>query len=155
MLELGAGSGLIAIYASKKGAAVTASDINPVAIEYLRKNAHHNNTKIEIIRSDLFANIPPQKFDIIAINPPYYKKQPLSLLDHAWYCGEHGEYFSGLFEQLPAYIHESSIVCMVLCDGCDISMIKEAATKNGFNFKLAQTKQYLLEKNFIYRIEKK
>ena len=38
-LELGAGSGLIAIYAAKKNAMVTATDINPVAVEYLKKNS--------------------------------------------------------------------------------------------------------------------
>lgn len=154
-LELGAGSGLIAIHAAKKNAVVTASDINPVAIEYLRKNSSRNKVKIEMIQSDLFKNILPTKFDTIAINPPYYKKQPQSLLDHAWYCGENGEYFTKLFEQLTEYVHESSAVIMVLCDGCDIAMIEKAAATNGFNFQLMQTKQYLLEKNFIYKIGRK
>src|SRR5689334_11980445 len=36
-LELGAGSGLIAIAAGKKGADVTATDINPIAVDYLKK----------------------------------------------------------------------------------------------------------------------
>ena len=38
-LEPGCGSGLISIYAAKKGAIVTATDINPVAIEFLKKNS--------------------------------------------------------------------------------------------------------------------
>src|SRR4029078_3746499 len=33
VLELGAGSGLLSIYAARKGAMVTATDINPVAVE--------------------------------------------------------------------------------------------------------------------------
>ena len=37
-LELGAGSGLISIFAAKQGATVTATDINPVAIEFLERN---------------------------------------------------------------------------------------------------------------------
>ncbi len=90
LLELGAGSGLISVYAAKKEAIVTASDINPVAIEFLKKNSSANKEHIEIIESDLFADIPQQTFDIIAINPPYYKKQPHTLLDHAWFCGENG-----------------------------------------------------------------
>ena len=155
MLELGAGSGLIAIHAAKKHADVTASDINPVAIDYLHKNSLRNNVRFEIIQSNLFTSIDKRNFDIIAINPPYYKKQPHSLLDHAWYCGEKGEYFSVLFEQLPLYIHANSEVIMVLCQGCDIGMIKEEARSFGFTLKLMQAKQYLLEKNFIYRIEKK
>jgi len=154
-LELGAGSGLIAIHAGKKAAVTTASDINPVAIDYLRKNCLRNNTKLRTLQSDLFDDIPLTKFDIIAINPPYYKKQPNSLLDHAWYCGGNGEYFFKLFRQLPAYVHENSQVIMVLCDGCDLQMISQAATLNGYGLRLVQTKQYLLEKNFIYSIEKK
>jgi release factor glutamine methyltransferase len=87
---------------------------------------------LEIIRSDLFAEIPGCSFDIIAINPPYYKKQPVTFRDHAWYCGENGEYFSGLFNQLDGFIHDKTETFMVLCDGCDIEMIKTAATNNGF-----------------------
>src|SRR3982751_1776228 len=41
-LELGAGSGLLSIYAAKRGAIVTATDINPVAIKSIEKNAEEN-----------------------------------------------------------------------------------------------------------------
>ena len=154
VLELGAGSGLIAIQAAKEGAQVTATDINPVAIEYLHKNSLQNKVNLEIIRSDLFAEIPACSFDIIAINPPYYKKQPVTFRDHAWYCGENGEYFSGLFNQLEGYIHDKTETIMVLCDGCDIEMIEAVAARNGFKLQLMLTKQNILEKNFIYKIEK-
>jgi release factor glutamine methyltransferase len=154
LLELGAGSGLIAFSAKKKGSLVTASDINPVAIEYLHRNGIRNNISLRVIESDLFNNISKQSFDIITINPPYYKKKPVTLQDHAWYCGENGEYFQTLFQQLGAYTHLSSIVLMILCDGCDIQMIESLAAKNRFAMSLAQTKQNLLEKNFIYQISK-
>src|SRR4051812_3303883 len=42
VLELGAGSGLISIYTAKKGAIVSATDINTVAINILKKNAALN-----------------------------------------------------------------------------------------------------------------
>jgi len=153
-LELGAGNGLISIYAAKHGAKVTASDINPVAVEYLHVNSLENRTSIDNIFSDLFENIPAQQFDIIAINPPYYKKDPQTLIDHAWYCGAKGEFFFDLFNQLSGYIHKNSEVIMVLCDGCDIKMIGQAAKQNGFRLDCAETKQSLIEKNFIYKIEK-
>ena len=152
-LELGAGNGLISIYAAKHGAKVTSSDINPVAVEYLHVNSLENRTSIDNILSDLFENIPLQQFDIIAINPPYYKRNPQSLLDHAWYCGENGEFFFRLFNQLPGYVYNNSEAIMVLCEGCDIKMIGEAATQNGFRLSCLQTKQSLIEKNFIYKIE--
>lgn len=154
LLELGAGSGLISIHAAKNGAIVTASDINAEAIDQLKKNSVANNTALVILHADLFTGIPEQKFDIIAINPPYYKKQPYSPIDHAWYCGENGEYFSGLFEQLPNYINDRSEVIMVCCDGCDMAMIRKIARDNGFELRTMLAKQNLLEKNFIFKIER-
>ena len=152
-LELGAGSGLISIYAAQKDAVVTATDINPVAIQYLQKNSLANNVSLSIIESDLFKTIPAQQFDFIAINPPYYKKKPSSNKDYAWYCGEHGEFFEGMFKDLKKYLHSGSTVLMVLFDGCDMNLINQLAEQNGFMLKCVHTRQKLLEKNFIYKIE--
>ena len=153
LLELGAGSGLISIYAAKNGSAVTATDINPVAIQYLQKNSLANSVSLRIIESDLFNNIPVQQFDFIVINPPYYKKKPASYKDYAWYCGEHGEFFEGMFPNLKKYMHPDSIVLMVLFDGCDMNMINQLAEQTGFMLKCVQSRQKLIEKNFIYKIE--
>ncbi len=154
MLELGAGSGLIAMLSARKGAIAFASDINPVAIEFLHKNSRMNNIPLTIIQSDLFLNIPAQQFDLIAVNPPYYKKEPVSVTEQAWYCGEQGEYFNRLFEQLPSFIHNDSIIVMVLCEGCDMAMINGFAADNGFQLKLQQTKRNTLEKDFIFTVER-
>ena len=151
-LELGCGSGLISICAAKWNAIVTATDINPIAVEGLRENASTNCVKLRVIESDLFSNIPQQQFDFIAINPPYYKKQPLSFKDHAWYCGEKGEFFSGLFSGLRNYMHPRSVVLMVTFEGCDMEMINRFATAQGFQLNCVFEKQYLLEKNFVHQI---
>ena len=153
-LEPGCGSGLISIYAAKKGATVTASDINPVAIEFLKKNSRKNRVELTIIQSDLFQNIPIQQFDIIAINPPYYKKQPQTFRDYAWHCGENGEYFKNLFTELNNYIHPGSEIFMVLFEGCDIELIANLAAQNKFNLECVHTQKNMLEKNFIFKIEK-
>lgn len=154
LLELGCGSGLIAMVAAQKGAAVTASDINPVAVEFLTKNCRENNLQLNIIQSDLFVDIPVKQFDIIAVNPPYYKKDPVTLRDHAWFCGEHGEYFNKLFTSLHGYMHTATETLMVLFDGCDMEMIHGFAAANNFSLICVHTKQNMLEKNFIYKIEK-
>jgi len=151
-LELGAGSGLISIYAAKKGARVTCTDINPVAIECLHKNCDQNKVNPEIILSDLFANIPEQSFDIIPINPPYYKKQPQTMADHAWYCGENGEYFQQLFAKLGKYIHQNSVVLMVLSEECDINMISEIASGHNFYMQKKVTKKSAWEYLYVYQI---
>lgn len=153
-LELGCGSGLIAIAAAKRGAMVTATDINLIAVESLKTNSAKNNVTLSIMESDLFLQLPQQQFDIIAINPPYYKKQPITAADHAWYCGENGEYFSALFSGLGDYMHETTTVLMVLFDGCDLHMIKTYAAENNFTLEVVHRKRNLLEENFIYQIKK-
>ena len=153
LLEPGAGSGLISIYAAQKGAIVTATDINPVAVECLKENSSRNSVQIDVLRSDVFDQIPPQLFDIIVINPPYYKKDPTSYADYAWNCGSNGEYFKKLFGQLSDYIHMETKILMVLCDGCDMHMIKEMSVENGYRMELVRSKRNMIEKNFIYSIE--
>ena len=152
-LELGAGSGLIAMYVAREGAQVTASDINQVAIHSLEMNSRSNRISITVIHSDLFTNIPLQRFDMIAINPPYYKKQPKTPAEYAWYCGEQGEYFQQLFNSLQWYMHPQSTVLMVLSDGCDLEMIKGMAAEHGFRLNCVFEKKNWLEVNYIFRVE--
>jgi release factor glutamine methyltransferase len=155
LLELGAGSGLLSIYSAKKGASVTATDISADSVECVRANAEENLVHISVIHSDLFDNIPHQRFDIILINPPYYKRTPVSPADYAWYCGENGEYFQRLFYHLDSYVHKNSVVLMVLCDGCDIQLVKKLAENNLFLIDCVHISRSLLETNYIFKIHRK
>lgn len=152
VLELGAGSGLLSIYAAKRGARVTATDVNPIAVATLRKNSFRNKADLTVIESDLFNALPLRRFDLVLLNPPYYKKKPLSWKDHAWYCGENGEFFQRLFAGLAPYLHPRSVVLMVVCDGCDLDMIHAAAACSGFRLTCMRTTRNLVEKNMIYQI---
>ena len=69
VLELGTGTGYVAIAASKEGKKVIATDINPKAVETCKINVKLNNINLIILQSDLFKNV-RGKFDIIAFNPP-------------------------------------------------------------------------------------
>jgi release factor glutamine methyltransferase len=152
-LELGCGSGLIAMYAARKGAIVTASDINSVAVDNLLRNSVANNIKLHIIHSDLFQNIPPAKFDVIAINPPYYKKQPATEKEFAWYCGEKGEYFRDLFASLHQYIHQHSEVIMVLSEVCVLELVERYAEANCFLLREVYSTGNWMERNRIYLVQ--
>jgi release factor glutamine methyltransferase len=152
-LELGAGSGLIAFTAAKKGAMVTATDINKIAVEYLQKNNKLNHLETEIIHSDLFENIPAQSFDIIAINPPYYKRDPQTETEYAWYCGVHLEYFVKLFDELKNFMHPQTFVLMILSEDCDIKQIEQLANNKGFVFELVKQQRVIWEMNYIFKIK--
>lgn len=152
LLEPGAGSGLISIAAAKAGARVTATDINPVAVQYLISNAEANHVPLTVIESDLFTAIPQQVFDIIVINPPYYFKQPASHKERAWFCGENGEYFRQLFAQTGNYADENTVILMILCEGSERERIRQIAAGAGWELDCVHVSRNLIEKNYIYRV---
>jgi release factor glutamine methyltransferase len=155
LLELGAGTGLISIYAAKQKAFATASDISELSIINIKRNAEANKVEVRIIHSNLFEKIACSKFDFVVINPPYYKREPKTDDEFAWYCGEHSEYFVKLFNQLEEYIHEQSKIIMVLSDECDIEEIKSLAKKNEFEMVMKKKYFRFWETNFVFEFFKK
>ncbi|GAA0729690.1 hypothetical protein GCM10009430_40080 [Aquimarina litoralis] len=152
LLELGCGSGIISLLAASKGARVTATDINPTAIELLKDASIQNNLTLDIFHSNLFDKIDDQVFDYIIINPPYYPKNPKNIKEKAWFCGENFEYFKELFLQLPRHLALNT--WMILSEDCEISHIKKLAIKNGLSLELILEKSVVGEKNYIFNIQK-
>jgi release factor glutamine methyltransferase len=152
VLELGCGSGIISLFATKKNALVYASDINQTALEYLEQNAENNQVQVQTIFSDLFQNIEPVAFDFIIINPPYYPKEPKSVKEQAWFCGSNFEYFESLFLQLPRFNSPANKIFMILSEDCEIEKIEKIATKNKLQMICVLQKTVMKEKNFIFEV---
>jgi release factor glutamine methyltransferase len=153
-LELGCGSGLISSLAAKKGAKVTASDINPKAIENAKLNAKNNAVSIEAIPSDLFDQIPKKYFDYLVINPPYYPKNATTDEEKAWFCGDDFQYFKKLFSTIQPYFEAQSKVIMTLSEDCELDRIKALAQENQLELQLIEEVKNWAEKNYIFRLEK-
>jgi release factor glutamine methyltransferase len=151
-LELGCGSGIISLFAASKGANVTASDINQVAVDQLKEASVANEISLNVVHSDLFENLSDQQFDYIIINPPYYPKAPKDDKERAWFCGEHFEYFEKLFQQLPKHLAPNT--WMILSEDCEIEHIQQIASKNKLSFELILEKSVVKEKNYIFSIQK-
>lgn len=85
ILDLCTGSGAIAISLAKyiKGSQITATDISRKALAIAKLNAINNNVedRITFVSSDIFQNIPEEKYDIIVSNPPYIKRKVIQKLD--------------------------------------------------------------------------
>lgn len=154
-LELGAGSGLISIYASRQGAFVTASDISLTAVYNIEKNTKMNDANVEVLHSDLFDEIPNRNYDYIVINPPYYRKSPTVEKEFAWYGGDDFQYFRKLFSQLGNYIYDNTNVIIILSDEAEIEMIKSIAGEYKFLLEESDRKKIWGEQNYIFIVRTK
>lgn len=154
VLELGCGCGIIALYAKKKEAIVTATDINKTALSYLEKAALANNLPVECVYSDLFDNLKGRAFDFIIINPPYYPKHPENIKQQAWFCGTDFQYFHKLFLQLPDFSTPTNRIWMILSQDCEIHTITALAQQYHLEMKPLYKKKSLGEWNTIFELSK-
>lgn len=155
VLELGAGSGMIALDCARRNAIVYASDIQQQALQSIKESMQINDLNIHLKLSDVFSGFSNEVFDLIIINPPYYNKDPKDSLDHAFFCGTEFEFFQKLFSNLNLHIRTSSQVFMILADNCDLEQINSIAIKNSFSMKTVKKIKQLTEVNFIYEIKRK
>ncbi|MFZ5954888.1 MAG: HemK2/MTQ2 family protein methyltransferase [Nanoarchaeota archaeon] len=65
-LDMGTGSGILSEIARDSGIKkILAVDIDEESVDYVK------NKGFDVIKSDLFSELPQKKFDIITFNPPY------------------------------------------------------------------------------------
>jgi release factor glutamine methyltransferase len=121
ILDVGVGSGVIAVTVACElpESSITAVDISRPALTVARKNAamHEVESRIRILKSDLFSAIPENEtFDLILCNPPYisereYEKLPREVLADpkiSLISGVEGlDFIRRLIEEAPDYLKRS------------------------------------------------
>ena len=87
VLDVGTGSGILALIAAKKGARqVVATDNHPNAVENARFNARKLGLEVEVRGPcHLFDEVAGERFDVILFNAPWIYGEPKSLYDTALY----------------------------------------------------------------------
>lgn len=84
ILDLCTGSGCLPILLADAfpNARIDAVDISPEALAVARRNVddYHLQERIALHESDLYAQLPPRKYDLIVSNPPYVNAQSMTQL---------------------------------------------------------------------------
>lgn len=113
-LDVGTGTGIIALLMARKARWVLGVDLNPIAVELARKNAELNNiSNVEFRVSDLFENVSGE-FDVITFNAPYLPGDPEEPIDLALVGGERGrEVLDRFIEEVPNYLKPGGVVQIV------------------------------------------
>ncbi|MFF3491787.1 HemK2/MTQ2 family protein methyltransferase [Streptomyces sp. NPDC002795] len=94
VLDVGTGTGAVALFAAGRGARVTAVDVSWRAVLTARLNARLNRLPLRVLRGDLLAPVMGRRFDLIVANPPYVPapaaRVPRRGAARAWDAGRDG-----------------------------------------------------------------
>ncbi|MCX8204292.1 MAG: methyltransferase [Candidatus Nezhaarchaeota archaeon] len=95
-LEVGSGTGLVALKIASNGSFTVASDIDPKAAHCTKLNAKRNglSSLVDVTIGDLMSHFRDRCFDLIAFNPPYL---PVNDRDVRWSGGSSGREVSNRF----------------------------------------------------------
>ncbi|MCP4358684.1 MAG: methyltransferase [Chloroflexi bacterium] len=81
VLDLGCGSGILALVAARCAREVVGVDIDPLAVACARCNADLNLTSnVRFLLGDGYAPVDGQMFDLIVSNPPFYAANGIASL---------------------------------------------------------------------------
>ena len=159
MLDIGTGSGILAILAAKFGGKVFATDTSNKSIEISEENALRNNVEIDFRQGSYFGNF-KEKFDVIIANLPQeivhknYQEAIGKKLTQSLSGGANGNKQILEFLKLAKpHMHANSRVYLAVYSISDYTNTLKAIVKN-YNarlcaFKFVSTKEFV-EDNIEY-----
>lgn len=77
VLDVGCGDGILSAWLGKRGAVVTAVDVNAFAVEATRRTLAANGLGGEALESDVFSALEERCFDAIVSNPPFHQERTI------------------------------------------------------------------------------
>jgi release factor glutamine methyltransferase len=151
VLDMGTGSGIGAVFAAAIARHVIAVDINPEAVRCTRINTLLNRVEDRtcIYEGDLFVPVAGKKFDLILLNPPYFRGQPNDAHDTAWRSHDTVEHFAAA---LPQYLKPGGYALVVLSSDGDAPAFLEAFRRCGLKVEAAARRDLINEVLTVYRL---
>ncbi|MFQ5620416.1 MAG: HemK2/MTQ2 family protein methyltransferase [Candidatus Nanoarchaeia archaeon] len=152
VLDMGTGSGVQAITASKKKAVskVLAVDVDPEAVKYVKKQSAK---KVTVKKSDLFSNV-KGKFDTIVFNPPYLP-QDNGVEDIALYGGKGGyELTLRFLEDVGEHLETNGVLLLLFSSLTRKEVIDDALWKGLFDYETVGQSVHFMEKLYVYKVTK-
>lgn len=151
VLDLGTGSGVLAVGAARSARSVVAVDINPAAVRCARINALLNGVedRVEVREGDLFAPVAGERFDVVLCNPPFFRGTPRTPFEAALYSTDFARRFSAA---LPVHLTEGGFALVVLSTEGDIAGYETAFRDAGLTFQIVAERDLISERVRLYRL---
>ncbi|MFQ5628788.1 MAG: methyltransferase [bacterium] len=154
VLDVGTGSGIIGVFAAKKGAKVLAVDVNPLAVQLARENAilHGVEDKMQALEGDLFSKVlPVQRLDYIIINPVVCLSKLESFTQSATNEVNNSDTIARFLEQAQAFLAEKGKMILIFNSEMPLCRIDKKIRQSGFI--IASIKQSMHVFGFFYIFE--
>lgn len=156
VVEVGTGSGILALAAARAGAAsVLAVDINPNAAACAAENAVANGLgdRVKALASNLLSAVAPRPvFDVVLSSPPSFAGEPRDLADRAWHAGPGYRDIAALFEQARERLAPGGRLYLLLSSDSDLNMLGELISRARFQARLAAERWIVLESFLLYEL---
>lgn len=137
VLDVGTGSGVIAIFSCYQGAGkVVGVDINPAAIKSAKYNAKsHGFEKImKVVKSNLFDNLKGQKFDVITANIPFRDKFAHDIVARAQWDTDF-QTNTRFFAEVGEHLNPNGRIYFIHSNFGETERVKKLAKEAGFSVK--------------------
>ena len=151
VLEIGTGSGIVAMYASRLTDRITVTDINFDACELARKNFADNGIEnIEILFGNLFEPVENRKFDVILFNTPYLPTEDDEIIDdtinYAFDGGLNGRKVIDMFlNEVGNHLNDGGIVQRIQSSLSDNEETLEKFDNLGFIAEIKEKEHFFFE----------
>jgi release factor glutamine methyltransferase len=140
VLEMGTGSGVVAIFAAKLARSVVAIDVSPLACECAKHNAilHGVEDKVDIRQGDLFDSIQAnENFSLIIYNPPFMDGIPKNWIETAIYDSDY-QNLELFFQQAPNYLTSDGEMLIAFSSVGDLKRLESMIYDAGFQAEVCQ-----------------
>ncbi len=151
VLEIGTGSGIVSMYASRLTDRITATDINLDACRLADENFRANGIdNIEVLFGNLFEPVKNRKFDIILFNTPYLPTEDGEVLEdtinYAFDGGLNGRKVIDLFlNEVGNHLNDGGIVQLIQSSLSGNEETLEKLDSLGFVAEIAEKEHFFFE----------
>lgn len=148
VLEMGCGSGVIAVELALRGNMVTAVDINPEAVEATLRLAAEKGVEICAVTGNLFSAV-SGLYDIIVFNPPYLPCPPEE--DPAVCGGERDEVIRAFLKEAGEHLSPGGRIYLLLSSLNDVDCLRNSYP---YRWKILAERRMAFHTLFVYELSR-
>src|SRR3989344_3205629 len=150
VLDMGMGSGILAMEAAQYAKQVLAVDLNPLAVKYVHERTRHLNN-LAVKQSNLFQHV-NGRFDAIFFNAPYLPNDP-RIKDMALDGGKNGyEVIDEFLLYARHHLKSDGVIILLLSNLSHPEHVHQTLKTNGYKYKTLSKLKLDFEELYVYEI---